>query len=284
MSETVTLITPPIDRSLFSLHPEEDMTERVGHAEQTEYLKFALSRTLPDLFVARNLAVYWVPNQMQEPWAGPDILASRQRPAEADPSVYLTYQDGPLAFVCEVASRRTRGKEAERRDETYAQALAVPEHLFIDLQRHVLELSALLNRHYERITPDAAGRHWSRELGIGFQWQPDGRLVRVVTPAGEIVPTAQEETARRYEAEAREGGQERRRLEAEARAAEAEARAAEEARQRAEAVARAMEAEARAAEEARQRMEAEARAEALTAEVARLLREMDAAREVPPSR
>src|SRR3954469_334462 len=112
MSEAVTLTTPPIDRTLFSLHPEEDMTERRGHALQSEYLVFALARALPALFVARNLAVYWVPGQMQEPWAGPDILVSQHHPTDADPSCYLTYEDGPLAFVCEVASRKTRGREA----------------------------------------------------------------------------------------------------------------------------------------------------------------------------
>jgi hypothetical protein len=262
MSETVTLIPPPLDRGLYSLHPEEEMTERQVHAEQTEYLKFALTRTLPGLYVARNMAVYWVPGQMQEPWAGPDILVSRHHPRDESPSCYLVHQDGPLAFVCEVASPKTRGQEAKRRDETYAQALAVPEHLFIDHERHALELSELVNGRYQRIEPDAAGRHWSRELGIGFVWQDDGRLVRVVMATGELVPTAQEETARRYEAEAREREKERQR-------AEAEARAADEARQRAEAEARAT--------------EAEARVEALAAEVERLRREIEAGSEPPPS-
>jgi hypothetical protein len=230
------------------------MTEHRDHALQSEYFVFAVQRTLPDLFVARNLAVYWVPGQMQEPWAGPDIFVSRHAPQDANPSCYLTYKDGPLAFVCEVASPKTRGKEAERRDEIYAQALSVPEHLFIDHERHVLELSKLSNGRYERIAPDREGRHWSRELGIGFVWQHDGRLVRVVTPTGEIVPTAQEETAQRYKAEAR--------------AAEAEARAAEEARQRAAA-------EAHSAE-------VEARAEALAAEVERLRRGLDTGKDEGP--
>lgn len=262
MSETVTLITPPIDRTLYSLHPEEDMTERRGHAHQSEYFVFALERTLPDLFVARNMAVYWVPGQMQEPWAGPDILVSRHHPEDEDPSVYLVHQEGPLTFVCEVASRKTRGKEAQRGDETYAQALAVPEHLFIDHERQVLELSVLVNGRYERIMPDEAGRHWSRALGIGFVWESGRRFVRVVTALREVVPTAQEETAQRYEAENR--------------AIEAEARVAAAARQRAEA-------EARTTEETRQRAEAEARAAELAAEVERLRRRLDDREGGPPS-
>jgi hypothetical protein len=225
MSETVTPTTPPADRSLFSLHPEEEFPLRLSHDAQLECLKFALECRLPDVFVARNLAVYWVPGELEEPWAGPDIFVSRHHPRDDNPWCYLTYEDGPLAFVLDVASEKTHGREAALRDETYGQALAVPEHLFIDLQRQVLELSELVNGRYQRIPPDAAGCHWSRELGIGFVWQDDGCLVRVVTATGEIVPTAQEETARRYEAEAREWGKERQRAEAEARATEAGAEA-----------------------------------------------------------
>jgi hypothetical protein len=62
-------------------------------------------------------------------------------------------------------------------------------------------------------------------LGIGFEWDRDERLVRVVTAMGEIVPTAQEETARRHEAEARAFEEGSQRAEAQARALEAEARA-----------------------------------------------------------
>src|SRR5205085_7685934 len=123
-----------------------------------------------------NMAVYWVPGQMQHPWTGPDILASRHHPRDPAPSCYVTYEDGPLTFVCEVASPKTRGKEAERRDVTYAQALSVPEHLFIDLDRNVLDLSVLVNGRYERMGPDAEGRHWSEQLGVGFVWQRNGRL------------------------------------------------------------------------------------------------------------
>src|SRR5262245_61707819 len=72
MSETATPTTPPVDRSLFSLHPEEDLPESLAHSEQVNYFKFALQRTLPDAFVARNMAVYWVPGEYEEPWAGPD--------------------------------------------------------------------------------------------------------------------------------------------------------------------------------------------------------------------
>ena len=93
MSETATL-TQPVDRSRFSLHPEDEMTEPLFHADQLEYFKQALPLLLPGWFVARNLAVYWVPEQFQHPYAGPDILVSRHHPREENASVYLTYEEG----------------------------------------------------------------------------------------------------------------------------------------------------------------------------------------------
>src|SRR5438552_3939285 len=69
-------------------------------------------------------------------------------------------------------------------------------------ERHELVLSLLEGGRYEPVAPDEAGRHWSRELGIGFVWQEDGRLVRLVTADG-VVATPEEEVALRREAEAR---------------------------------------------------------------------------------
>jgi Uma2 family endonuclease len=278
MSEAVAL-TPREDRSLFSLHSEDELTEHEFHDRQLHYSKHALEQLLPDFYVARNMAVYWVPGQRQHPYVGPDLFVARGRPAMENPSCYLTYEDGPLSFVMEVASESTRAGETKKRDEVYAAQLAVPEHLFIDGERHQLVLSALVGDRYEPVESDALGRLWSRELGIGFMWEEDGRLVRVVMPVGRLVATPQEEAALRREAEERADRMERaaRRLQGEARRrAEAEARAEEEARQRTEA-------DARADEEARRRVEAEARAEALAAELERLRRSLDDDAGAPPS-
>jgi hypothetical protein len=253
---TEATITAPADREQFSLHPEDDMTERRSHSTQAGYFDFAFSQVLPGMFVARNLAVYWVPGQREHPYAGPDVLVSRYHPPEPDPTVYLTYEEGPLTLVVEIASHKTRRREKKRRDEVYAAALQVPVYLFIDIPRHVLDLRELVAGKYEPVQPDSEGRYWSRELGIGFAWQADGKLVRVLTPDGRIVPTDQEEVALRAAAEER---------------AEAERERAEAERERAEAERERAEAEHRRAEVERERAEAEReRAEALAAEVERL--------------
>jgi Uma2 family endonuclease len=260
MSEVVAVV-PREDRSRFSLHPEDEVTEHAFHDRQLGYFKHALGQALPDCFIARNMAVYWVPGQRDHPYVGPDLLVARAHPAEENPSCYLAYEDGPLTLVIEVASESTRAGEARTRDETYAAELAVPEHLYIDIERQILVLSVLEGGRYEPVAPDNSGRHWSRELGIGFVWQEDRRLVRVVTTEGRVMPAAEEEAALRREAEER-AQREAQRAQREAQRARREARHAEQEARRAE-------------EEARRRAEAEARAEALEAELERLRRSID---------
>jgi hypothetical protein len=220
-----TILTPAADRSLFSMHPEDWVTQQDSHDEQGAYFKDALRLVLPDCFVARDLAVYWVPGQLKYPYAGPDIFVSRRQPHEDDPKVWLVYEDGPLELVIEVASESTRSKEGDRRDKTYAAELKVPEHLFVDLHEDKLELSSLVGGRYEPVAPDERGILWSRRLGIGFVRLPGERLVRVLTPDGEVIPTRREETAQRQQEAAWRQEAEAQRQEAEARRQEAETRA-----------------------------------------------------------
>jgi Uma2 family endonuclease len=254
-------LTAPVDRELFSLHPEEQMTERPSHRRQVAALEHAISKARPDLFVAANLGIYWVPGQYEHPWVGPDLLVSHHVPARDDPSVYLTFEDGPVAFVAEVASPSTRSADEKKRDDSYAPELRVPEYLWIDLARHELQLWTLVGIRYEPLPPDEHGRLWSRELELGFAWQADQRLVRVLLADGTVLPTGEEEADQAAAASAR--------AEREAQRAEREAQRAEREAQRAEREAR------RAEEEAAARAAAEQRAAALAEELERLRRVLD---------
>src|SRR4051795_11229807 len=62
MGEPTTL-APVTDRSLFSMHPEDWVIQRDSHDELGAYLKYGLRLLLPECYVARDLAVYWVPGQ-----------------------------------------------------------------------------------------------------------------------------------------------------------------------------------------------------------------------------
>jgi Uma2 family endonuclease len=264
--------TQPVDRELFSLHPEEQRTERPSHRLQGNYLARALRRLLPEWFVAANMGVYWMPGELEYPYVGPDVLVARNRPSREDAAVYLTYEDGPLTLVVEIASPATRNLDRHKRDTDYAVELAVPWYLWIDRPRHVLELYRLIEGRHELVSPDAEGRVWCTEPRVGFTWQADGRLVRVLGADGTVVATEDEEQALLHEETARRQTAEER-AEREARRAEREARRAErEAQRAAEEAAARRSAEQQAEQEAAARLAAEQKAEALAAELDRLRR------------
>jgi Uma2 family endonuclease len=207
------LVTPPYaDRQLFSLHEEEDVTEVTPHRRQVVYFETNLQVELPDRFVAANMGVYWVPGQYKEPWAGPDIFVAAHHPVrDPRPRVWLVWEDGPLQFVAEVASEKTRRLERQKREETYQNALAVPECLYVDLDRRQLELWRLQAGKYRRVREES-GRLYSEELGVWFGWDP-AEFVRIWTSEGRLLPTPQEREQQLQE-------ERRLRQEAEVRAAE----------------------------------------------------------------
>jgi Uma2 family endonuclease len=190
------------DRRLFSLHEEEDVVEVPPHRRQVVYIETNLQAELPDRFVGANLGVYWVPGELKKPWVGPDVLVAQRPPADPEPRVYLLWEDGPIQFVAEVASDRTRRFERRKREQTYRLHLQVPECLYVDLDRHQLELWGLHEGKYVQVNEEA-GRLHSRELNLWFGWDPEREFVRIWTADGRMLLTKQEDRERIQEAERR---------------------------------------------------------------------------------
>jgi Uma2 family endonuclease len=221
------LITPShADRQLFSLHEEDEVTEVTPHRRQVVYLETNLQVELPDRFVGANMGVYWVPGQHEEPWAGPDVFVAARPPIRDPlPRVWLVWEDGPLQFVAEVASEKTRRLERRKREEKYQDALAVPEYLYVDLDRHHLELWRLQAGKYRRVREEK-GRLYSEELGVWFGWDPGAEFVRIWSVDGRMLPTEQERELLLQEAEQRAQEEQQLRQEEQQLRLEAEARAA----------------------------------------------------------
>jgi Uma2 family endonuclease len=250
-----TLLAPLSDQSLYSLHPEEDVVETDPHRHQVVYLETNLRALLRDRYVGADIGVYWIPGAFEEPWVGPDVLVSQPTARREPRRVYLLWEHGPIAFVAEVASERTRAKEAEKRETRYRVDLAVPEYLYIDLDRRELQMWRLRDGTYEPVSA-VDERLRSKELGVSFGWDPEQAFVRIWTPEGEMLLTKEEDLRALEEIRAR------------AREAEAARREAEAARREAEAARR--EAQRRARAEAAERRAAEARIAELEAEIERL--------------
>lgn len=244
-----------VDRRLFSLHEEEDVVEIRPHRRQVVYIETNLQIHLPDRYVAANMGVYWVPGKYREPWTGPDVFVAARPPNEPVERVWAVYEDGPLQFVAEVASDRTRRGERKKREETYREALAVPEYLYIDLDRRQLELWRLDAGEYRRVRAVADRLH-SEQLGVSFGWDPEAVFVRIWDGEGRMLPTGAERQQQLWDAEERVAQEQRLRQE-EQRLRQAEQRLRQELEQR-------------AAEEGQARREAEERAASLAAELERL--------------
>jgi len=245
------LLSPLSDQSLYSLHPEEDVVETDPHRHQVVYLETNLRALLRDRYVGADMGVYWVPGAFEEPWVGPDVLVSQPTARREPRRVYLVWEHGPLAFVAEVASDRTRSTEAEKRETHYRVDLAVPEYLYIDLERRELQLWRLREGVYQQVSA-IEGRLWSEQLGVSFGWDREQPFVRIWTADGEMLLTKEED------------------LEALVQMRD-HVLAAEAARREAEAARR--EAQRRARREAAERRAAEARIAALEAEIERMRRQ-----------
>jgi Uma2 family endonuclease len=227
------------DRDLYPLHQEDDVPEILFHERVVRYLRYALEAHLPDRFVGGNACIYWEPRNFQK-YAAPDVFVTQGPPAQPTPRVYLTFEDPPIDFVAEIASRETRRLDTGDRMQTYGEILAVSEYLFYDPDSGELRLHRLVDAGYVAVTPGANGRLRSEVLGLEFGMDREGFLW-AYTPDGERLLAHTEEVERRREAEARTAEETkrrtteaRRRRQAEKRAQSAEARAAELERQLAE--------------------------------------------------
>jgi Uma2 family endonuclease len=222
------LLAPVSDDSLYSLHPEEDVTESDAHRHQVVYLETNLRALLRDRYVGANLAVYWIPGQYEEPWVGPDVLVTQPTTRREPRRVHRVWEQDPIAFVAEVASPRTRRKEPEKRETYYRVDLAVPEYLYIDLDRRTLELWRLRDGEYHRV-PEVEGRLQSQELSVSFGWDPEQQFVRIWTAGGEMLLTMEEGmlVSEKLRRDAREAEAARRAAERRARTQAAERRSAE---------------------------------------------------------
>jgi Uma2 family endonuclease len=230
---------PLEDRSLYPLHEEDDVPEIPFHERVVRYLRDALAAHFPDRFVGGNACIYWEPGNYTD-YAAPDVFVAEGWPRQPRPRVYLSFEDPPILFVAEIASRATRQREAKVKPETYSEILAVSEYLRYDLETGEFQLQRLGEAGYEPVAPEPNGRLHSQVLDLEFGVDEEGFLW-AYTPDGERLLAYTEEVERRRQAETRAAEEAkrrtteaRRRRQAERRAETAEARAAELERQLAE--------------------------------------------------
>ena len=215
--------------------------------------------TRPDVYVAGSMAVYW---RRGDPRAvvAPDVFVALGVPTTTRNS-YRVWDEGGVvpAFVVEVASASTSGRDARGKRATYAEMGVAEYWRFDPLGKRVRQGLAgwrLAGGCYERVR--AAGEaawYWSEVLGL--ELRAEGWLLRFRDPvSGQDLLTHAEAGRALQEAERRADAEAAARLQADRRAeAEAAARLQADRRAEAEAAAR-LQAERERDEAERERDEA----------------------------
>ncbi len=232
-------------------YPESDgkpMGETDWHISVILYLREALRyffRMDEQIYVAANMLLYYLQDDAHV-FKAPDVfvvkgVARHERP------VYKLWQEGVAPCVIfEVTSRGTQHEDTGDKLTLYEQ-IGIREYFMFDPLNEFLDPQMqgyrLEGRSYVRLTPQADGSLFSRELGLILR--PQGRMLRLVeSKTQRELPTAWE-AMQQAEVETRRAHAAMQRAQAESQRAQAESQRAQAALYRAEAeAARAAEAEA----------------------------------------
>jgi Uma2 family endonuclease len=184
------------------IYPAEDgsVTESDAHFIQGAELVLALKRFFagrPDVFVAGNMAVYYVRGNPHK-YFGPDVLVAFGAPSlpEGTRQSYLLWEEGvPPAVVIELTSASTRREDTVQKPREYA-ALGVREYYLFDPRGEFLtprlqgyHLAA--NHRYMRLAGDELD---SPALGLRLVVR-EGKL-RLFNPATDtLLPTLNDQEA-----------------------------------------------------------------------------------------
>jgi Uma2 family endonuclease len=159
------------------------MAESDLHRDEMVYLIQALDdryRETPDVYVAGNLLLYYVPGDRKAVVA-PDVFLVKGVPKGKRKSFLLWKEGRRPCFVIEVTSESTRGEDLNKKKDIY-QRLGVDEYFLHDpLSEHLkpsLQGYRLLNGGYRRIAPEPDGSLVS--LTIGLLLRREGEHLRLI--------------------------------------------------------------------------------------------------------
>jgi Uma2 family endonuclease len=196
---TAPVLDPPVGlepapppTGLFSDEPELESTV---HLMQMIVLLTSLRwawRGRQDYFAAGNLSVYFSTLQARnKDFRGPDffvVLGTSPRPRDA----WVVWEEDGLTpdVIVEILSPSTAENDRGEKRRVYERVLRTPEYVMFEPATGTLEVLRHAEGHYHPVSPDAAGRYPSRQLGLSFGVHEG--MLRLFTADGALVPTPEE--------------------------------------------------------------------------------------------
>lgn len=152
-----------------------------------------------DVFVGGNMFVYFSLDQvLNRDFRGPDFFVVRDVPRREHKS-WVVWQEGKGPdVVIELVSESTAARDKGEKKQIYQDQLRVPEYFWFDPFSSEWAGFALREGVYETREPDAQGRLMSQRLELALvRWEGtyqgiSARWLRLATPEGAVLPTAQE--------------------------------------------------------------------------------------------
>ena len=217
---TPDVICPPSD-----LYSDEPPVETELHLRQIILLLQCLEwlwKDRTDFYTAGNLTIYYSPHQKKnEKSRGPDFFVVLGTERKTRKSWVVWDEDGKYPnVIIEILSPSTANSDKVTKKELYQNTFRTPDYFWFD--PYTLEFVGfyLTNGQYQPLEPNEKGYLWSEQLGL-YLGVHEG-LLRYFTPEGDLVPTpeetAEEETKKAVQADARAKQESKRAAQADARA------------------------------------------------------------------
>ena len=217
---TPDVIFPPSD-----LYSDEPPVETELHLRQIILLLQCLEwlwKDRTDFYTAGNLSIYFSPHQKKnEKSRGPDFFVVLGTERKTRKSWVVWDEDGKYPnVIIEILSPSTANSDKVTKKELYQNTFRTPDYFWFD--PYTLEFVGfyLTNGQYQPLEPNEKGYLWSEQLGL-YLGVHEG-LLRYFTPEGDLVPTpeetAEEETKKAVQADARAKQESKRAAQADARA------------------------------------------------------------------
>ncbi len=191
------LTSPPTD-----LWSDEPPLESDFHREQIDLLIRLLKRHWQgrtDFYVTGNLTIYYNPQQIKKrDFLGPDFFVVLNTQLKERRSWVVWGEGGKFPnLIIEILSKSTAAVDKTTKKDLYQNTFRTPEYFWLDPDSLELEGFCLVKGVYEPISPNENGLVWSQELqlylGIAHE------QLRLFTPEGELIPTAEEAERSEYQ-------------------------------------------------------------------------------------
>jgi Uma2 family endonuclease len=162
-----------------------------------------------DYFVGGNMFIYFSFEQARNrDFRGPDFFFVDGASFTPPRDYWALWDEGGLSpdAIIELSSPTTAEVDRTVKFRTYERVFRTPDYFIYDPASETLDGWHLVNRSYERLTPNEHGRLWCSALGLwvgvwrGMHQNYDTTWLRFFDSAGNVVPTTSERERRRADA------------------------------------------------------------------------------------